>query len=130
MRAFGVPEVFLLVRGQDDAIVGDEVGDVEEASILALLEDGAWDDADIELPGKGAVRVEIFLGLGARGAEGGIRGDPAGEVVFREDGEVGTLGGGGADEVTCFGVVGIDLHGLWGRGWLSSVYLGNFVRRM
>jgi hypothetical protein len=32
----------------------------------------------------------------------GIIGLPVGEVVFRENGELGALGGGGADERTCF----------------------------
>jgi hypothetical protein len=50
--------------------------------------------------------------LGAQRGEGRVRGDPVGEVVFGEDGEVGALGGGGAEEVTCFSVVGFDLHGL------------------
>ena len=42
----------------------------------------------------------------------GVIGDPVGEMVLGEHGDVAALGGCLADEVTCFGVVGLDLHGL------------------
>lgn len=51
MRAFRVPEVFLLVGGQDCAIVGDEVGYVKEIGVF-FFDDGAGDDADIEFFGE------------------------------------------------------------------------------
>lgn len=66
MRALRVPEVLLLVAAEDLAVVGDEGGDVEEL-VAVFLADGPRDDVDVQLLGQRAVRVEVFLVLGALG---------------------------------------------------------------
>lgn len=75
MRPFGMPEVFLLVGGEDGAGVGDEVGDVEKV-VAVLFDDGAGDDVDVELGSEGAVGVQIFLVLSAERGEAWIIRDP------------------------------------------------------
>ena len=63
-----MPEVFLLVLSEDGAIVGDEGCYVQEGRAV-LFDDGAGDDADVELGGEDAVGVEVGLVLGAKGGE-------------------------------------------------------------
>jgi hypothetical protein len=75
VRPFRVPEVFLLVLPEDGAIVGDEGCYVQEGRAV-LFDDGAGDDADVELGGKDAVGVEVCLVLGAKGGEFGVIGEP------------------------------------------------------
>ena len=111
MRAFGVPEVLLLIRSYNGAIVRDEIRYVAEL-IAVFLDDGAGDDADVEFLCKSLVGIEVSLVLGAEGNETWVVGNPVGEMVFWEDGEVSTFGGGGADEGDCFGVVGFYSQGL------------------
>ena len=69
------------------------------------------------------------MGLGTEGDEVGVVGEPVGEVVFGEDGQVGALSGGGTDEGYGFGVVGLYCHRLrrvsWckmtvNRGWMGE----------
>lgn len=47
------------------------------------------------------------------GGDGFVRGRPAAEVVFWEDGYVGALVGGGADVGFCAGVIVCEGQGLW-----------------
>ena len=77
MRAFWVPEVLLLVGAEDLALVGDEIRDVQEFG-ASLFDDGAGDEADVAFFGEGAVRVDIFLVLGAEDGELGVIGEPVG----------------------------------------------------
>lgn len=111
VRAFGMPEVLLLIRPCDGAIVRDEIRYVVKL-IAVFPDDGAGDDADVEFLCKSLVGIEVGLVLGAEGDETRVVGNPVGEMVFWEDGEVSTFGGGGADEGDCFGVVGFYGQGL------------------
>jgi len=70
------------------------------------LADGAGDDVDVELAGEGLVPGQVgdrFLG---GGDEFGVLRTPGREVVFRQDGEVAALRGGGADVLLCCCEVG------------------------
>lgn len=51
VRALGVPEVLLLVGGQERAGARDEVRDVDQAAVRALLDDGPRHEVDGELLG-------------------------------------------------------------------------------
>lgn len=44
-----------------------------------------------------------------------VLGDPVGEMILGEDGELGAEGGGALDELGGFEVVGLKLHGLGGQ---------------
>ena len=90
MRTFGVPEVLLLVLTQYLPPIVDEISDIVEI-VTMLLDDGAGYDADVEFLGESAVGVEVRLGLSAEVDEIWIVGEPVGEVVFRENGEVNAL---------------------------------------
>lgn len=46
------------------------------------LDDCAGLDADVAVFGEGAVAVEVGFPGGAEGGEGGVLGEPVGEVVF------------------------------------------------
>ena len=54
MWAFRVPEVLLLVGGEDGSVAGDEVRDVVQV-VGVFLDDCAGHDADVELFGEGLV---------------------------------------------------------------------------
>ncbi len=77
MRTFGVPKILLLIMAEDFSSVGDEVCDIVEF-ISVFLDDGAGDNADVELFCESAVCVKVFLGLGAEIDEGGFIGEPVG----------------------------------------------------
>ncbi len=62
MRAFRVPEVLLLVGGENGAVIGDEVCDVLKV-VGMFFYDGARDDADIEFFGERLIGFEVGLGL-------------------------------------------------------------------
>ena len=99
------PKIFLHVFASDGAGVGDEVGDVEEAfgggAGVVEFDDGAGDEVDVTFDGEVDVFGEVCAPLAAGGFEGGVLWDPVEEVVFGEDGELGMLFGGAADDWGC-----------------------------
>lgn len=81
-----MPEVFLLVAVQDFSRGRYVVCGVFEAvrlgrGFFVALDDGAGDDGDGEFAGERLVAGEVVGPGGACGGEGGIVGEPIGEVL-------------------------------------------------
>lgn len=72
----------------------------------------AGHNADVVLFGQGAVFLQVALPLRAQVDETGILGDPIGQMVFGQHGELSALRGRGGDVIRGFLVVVRDLHGL------------------
>ncbi len=51
-----------------------------------FLDDGAGNNADVELFCESAVCVQVFLGFGAEINEGGFIREPVGEMILWENG--------------------------------------------
>ena len=83
-----MPQVLLHVLAGEEAGVGVDVGDVLGGGGGGGrgggvgLDDCAGLDADVAVFGEGAVAVEVGFPGGAEGGEGGVLGEPVGEVVF------------------------------------------------
>lgn len=88
MIPFGMPEVLLLVVAQNGAAVGDEVGDVDQFTVVCRLHNRTRDEADIELFGQRTICVTIFSVRGTYFKEFGILRNPVGEMVFWQNGQV------------------------------------------
>lgn len=98
MIPFGMPEVLLLVVAQNGAAVGDEVGDVDQFTVVCRLHNRTRDEADIELFGQRTICVTIFSVRGTYFKEFGILRNPVGEMVFWQNGQVTALGCGFANK--------------------------------
>jgi len=77
-----------------------------------LLDNRAGHDVDMQFFGQRAVRIEVFLILGAERCKAWVVGEPVGQVVFWEDGKVAALGRGVTDEGYGFGMVCFYSEGL------------------
>lgn len=77
-----------------------------------VLHNRARHDADIVLFGQGAVISQVGFPLRAEVDEPGILGDPIGQMIFGQYGELRALRGGSGDVIRRFLVVVRDLHGL------------------
>lgn len=76
----------------------------------------ARDNGDVELAREGLVSGQVTLGFGARQDKVWVLGHPGCEMVFWEDGEVASGGGGFANGGFCLGKVCGWVDGLEKKG--------------
>lgn len=77
-----------------------------------VLHNRAGHDADVVLPGQRAVFLQVGFPLRAQVDEAGVLGDPIGQMVLGQHGELRALRGRGRDVLCGFVVVVRDLHRL------------------
>lgn len=77
-----------------------------------VLHNRAGHDADVVLFGQGTVFFQVGFPLRAESHEPGILGNPIGQMVFGEHGELRALRGGDGNVIRGFLVVLGNLHGL------------------
>ena len=116
-ESMGIPEVLFLVPAKYLPLITNEIGNIMQLVPFRLLfhmrfHDSPWHYTKFEFLCQLLVSPQIMLPLLAKEGELRIFRHPVGEMIFGENGEVGTFCSGGSDEVGCFGEVVGGVKGL------------------